>query len=111
MAVNYQVVLYLILQNLETFNLSVKLCWHQLRSHPKDYPWMIISHFSNCKGGETEMMIKNYDKLNSNARVNNPTKFCDEILGNLIPGVGKKNFRKCKMEIDFDWRVSFKKID
>ena len=94
-----QVVLYLILQNLETFNLSVKLCWHQLRSHPKDYPWMIISHFSNCKRGETEIMIRNYDKLNSGARVNNPTKFCDEVLENLIPGVGKRISENVKWKL------------
>ena len=94
-----QVVLYLILQNLETFNLSVKLCWHQLRSHPKDYPWMIISHFSNCKGGETEIMFRNYDKLNSGARVNNPTKFCDEVLENLIPGVGKRISENVKWKL------------
>ena len=75
-----QVVLYLISQNLETYNLSVKLSWSQIQNDPKDYPWISIRYFLICKGGETETMMKNYEELISNARVNNPTKFCDEIL-------------------------------
>ena len=50
---------------------------------------MSILHFSFCKGGETEIMMKNYKQLISNARVNNPTKFCDEILENASAGKGK----------------------
>ena len=35
------------------------------------------------------MIMKNYEELISNARVNNPTKFCDEISENLSAGPGK----------------------
>jgi len=35
------------------------------------------------------MMMKNYEELLSNARVNNPKKFCDEISDNLSAGQGK----------------------
>ena len=40
-----QVVLYLISQNLETYNLSVKLSWSQIQNDPKDYPWISIRYF------------------------------------------------------------------
>ena len=94
-----QVGLYLILQNLETYNFSVKLLWSQMSSHPVDYPWMSIRYFSNCKGGETEMMMKNYKELISNARVNNPTMFCNEISENLYPGPGKKMSENMKWKL------------
>ena len=35
------------------------------------------------------MIMKNYEELISNARVNNPTKFCEEIFKNLSVGMGK----------------------
>ena len=85
-----QVVLYLTLQNLKTYSLNVKLYWTVIKNNPKEYnTWMSIRRFSFCKGGETEMMMKNYEELISNARVNNPTKFCDEILENMSTGKGK----------------------
>jgi len=84
-----QVVLYLISQNLETYNLSVKLSWIQIVKYPKDYPWMSMRYFLICKGGETETMMKNYEELISNARVNNTTQFCNEISENLSTENGK----------------------
>ena len=94
-----QIVLYLILQNLETYNLSLKLNWFTVSSHPKDYPWMSIKCFSICKGGKTEIMMKNYEELNSNARVNNPTKFWDEVLENLSVESGKKISENVKWKL------------
>ena len=44
-----QVVLYLISQNLETYNLSVKLSWRQIGHYPKDYPWISKRCFLICK--------------------------------------------------------------
>ena len=86
-----QVVLFLILQNLETHTLSIKLLWSQLihKHTQRNYPWITVRHFSICQGGEKEMMMKNYEELISNARVNNPTKICNEILENLKTKQGK----------------------
>ena len=81
-----QVVLYLILEDLKTYNLSVKLTWSYLIRNLKEFQWMSIRHFSICKGGETEIMMKNYEELISKARVNNPKIFCDEILKNSSTG-------------------------
>merc|ERR1712218_84429 len=63
------------------------------------YQWMNIKYFSTCKGGETEIIMKNYEKLISNARVNNPTKFCDEILENLSAGAGQKSSENVKWKL------------
>jgi len=79
----------LISQNLETYNLSVKLSWRQIKRDPKDYPWISNRYFLICKGGETEKMMKNYEELISNARVNNTAQFCNEISENLSPMTGK----------------------
>ena len=84
-----QVVQYLILQNQKTYNLGVKFLWYYLLHNRNDYQWISMRNFSTCKGGETEMMMKNYEELLSNARVNNPKKFCDEISDNLSAGQGK----------------------
>jgi len=53
-----------------------------MKHYPKDYPWISMRYFLICKGGETETMMKNYEELISNARVNNTTKFCNEISEN-----------------------------
>ena len=77
-----QVVLYLITKKTKTYNFSLNLTWGTIQHKPKEYPWMSIRHFSICVGGEIEIMMKNFQELISNARVNNPEKFCKEISQN-----------------------------
>merc|ERR1712223_2307837 len=51
-----QVVQYLVLQNLKTHILSLKLDWHYLARNQNNYHGISVRHFSICKGGEIEMI-------------------------------------------------------
>ena len=83
-----QAVLYLISRNLKTYSLSLKLTWNIISRNTQNYPWMSMRHYQNCKGGETEILMKNFEKLISKSRICNPKVFCQEIFNSIHTKMG-----------------------
>ena len=80
-----KVVSFLSSKNLKTYNLSLKLNWNTIKMYPKKYPWIKMQFFSKCKGGEEELIMKNFENLISVAKVTNSKLFCKEILEKIHP--------------------------